>query len=681
MPNKSITLITGNNKTRQALHAQLDSLFQGLVHITSIAADEIDFPMIQTDLAVYSSDRLKQDYGSKSANCSHVLTASRTLHHDYIEKLLQLRAREKVLVVNDHNESAAELIELLKELGLNQLTYVPFDFGDHHHDDIETAITPGEESCVPSYIHKIVDIGVRLIDITTILKLSEILGLHEQLSIISSRYAKNLIKVFQKLHKAEIQGEKIGSQLAKIVNNLDDGILALNDESEIILINKQLSDFFQLEQYAKKNLTAKHFLPKHVLQFIQEGPEEKKYFSINDAEFVLHRSFFPDGEGIIATFKRGHPAMEVEQAARKESANSGYAANYTFDMIIGKHPKLLDAKHIAKKLALSSHPILIQGATGTGKELFAQAIHNESLQRQGPFVAVNCSAFSASLLESELFGYDEGSFTGAKRGGKKGIFEQAEGGTIFLDEIGDIPLELQTSLLRVLQEKEIRRIGAQKVISANARVIAATNCQLAQKVAEGAFRADLFYRMNVLTLDLPDLKERKSDIPLLVNHFIGQSGKIARIDEAVMDALMNMEWNGNIRELKNTIKYMLTVFDGKSMQLHDLPSSKISSIPRKDKKMKEPAGYKLTVMDKRDFLFILETIKNCNEEGEPASRRIIAEKSKESKNNLTNQQVRHRLDFLEKHQYVTKGRGRAGTKITSEGIDFLYSLKTNLDIL
>lgn len=680
MPNKSFTLITGNNKTRQTLHEQLDALFQGLVNITSFAADESGLPMIHTDLTVFSSDSLRQEYGSKSVNCSTVITANRTLHHDYIEKLLRLKAGEKVLVVNDHNESAADLIELLLELGLNQLTYVPFDFKHHENEDIETAITPGEGSYVPSNIRHVVDIGVRLIDISTILKMTEILGLHDQLSVISSRYAKNLINVSQKLQAAENQAEKIGSQLANIVNNVDEGILALNDQSEVILINKQLSSFFQMNQAANKLLKAEQFLPEVVFRFILEGPEEQKYFSIHDSGFVIHRSFFPDKEGIIATFKSVHRAMEVEQTARKESANSGYQAKYTFEMIIGKHPKILDAKHIAKKLALAHHPILIQGATGTGKELFAQAIHHASTINHGPFVAVNCSAFSAPLLESELFGYDEGSFTGAKRGGKKGIFEQADGGTIFLDEIGDLALELQTYLLRVLEEKEIRRIGAQKVTPVHVRVIAATNCDLAQKVEQGSFRADLFYRLNVLTLDLPNLNERKSDIPLLAAHFIGQSGKIARIDDSVMNAMTEMDWNGNIRELKNTIDYMLTVFDGKSIQLHDLPVSKMSSIHRKAKKAKEPEGYKLTVMDKRDFLFILTIIKNCNEEGEPASRRIIAEKSKDSKNPLTNQQVRHRLDFLEKHQYVTKGRGRAGTKITSEGIDFLYSLQTNVDI-
>lgn len=673
-----LTLITGTNQTRLELHKQLSTILNGLVRIESSAADESNPETVTAGVVLFSSESLRKEYSHLAKGCKAVLTAQRTLHYQSLEKLFRLPQGEKILVVNDHNESAAELADLLIELGLNHLEYIPFHPKNKYHDDIKTAITPGEAAYVPSYIKNVTDIGVRLIDLSTFIRLLELLELDGLTGIISSRYAKNLITVAKKLHEAECEAEKTSRTLTHIVDHVEEGILAAGKDGRLLLFNKQLAEILGLKKTAAIGDSAENYLPVEVADFIFHSTMEKQFFSLHQNGYVVTRTYLEDG-GAVASFSSVKKAIETEHTARKEIKQNGFIAKYTFDDIIGNHPKMLDARTIAGKLAGSLHPILIQGPTGSGKELFAQAIHLASACSKGPFVAVNCSAFSPTLLESELFGYEEAAFTGARKGGKKGIFEQADGGTIFLDEIGDIPRELQAALLRVLEEQEVRRVGGSKIIPVKTRILAATNSDLAKLAQQGSFRPDLYYRLNVLTLMVPSLDERKSDIPLLVQAFLNQSGKKVRMDDAVIKALRAIEWKGNVRELKNAVDYMLTVYDGVSIQLHDLPQTYISK--GKEKKAKPQNEIELTVMDKREFHFILDTIKDCNEIGEPASRRIVAEKSKDSSTPLSNQQVRHRLDFLEKHHYVAKGRGRAGTKITSEGMDFLHSLSVNLQAI
>lgn len=350
-------------------------------------------------------------------------------------------------------------------------------------------------------------------------------------------------------------------------------------------------------------------------------------------------------------------------------ANSMHQALYHFDDILAKHPSMVENILIAKKIALTDYPILLQGATGTGKNLFAQAIHNYSIHKSGAFVTVDCNEYNEDFLEKELFGYAENAYESPS------LFDLASGGSIFFNNVSELSPKLQTKILNVLENKGWRRINSSKLLPLNTRIISSTNIQLDQM---SDFRDDLLYRLNVLSINLPNVKHIKEDIPVFIQHFIEKSGREIRIDQAVQDALLNYDWPGNIREIKNTVDYMLTVSDGRSIQLHDLPQSIIHLEKQEKKKPQQKNSIQLTMMDKQEYAFILEEIKQQNEKGEPASRRVITENSKSLPNQLTTQQVRHRLDFLEKHHYITKGRGRAGTKITLEGLDFLLSLKENL---
>ncbi|MGL5515072.1 MAG: sigma-54 interaction domain-containing protein, partial [Sporomusa sp.] len=250
--------------------------------------------------------------------------------------------------------------------------------------------------------------------------------------------------------------------------------------------------------------------------------------------------------------------QRMEMSARKKNGEQGFVAKSTFDNIVGKSPAIRTAKDIAKRYSQTDAIILINGETGSGKELFAQSIHNYSSCRNGPFVAINCSTLSESLLESELFGYEDGAFTGAKKGGRPGLFEIAHNGTFFLDEIGEMPLQLQSKLLRVLQERCVMRIGGSKNIPVKVRIILATNRDLYAEVKANRFREDLYYRINVLNLRLPPLRERKEDISLIVQSMIRlikvAGSKNPYLSSEVVASFKRYDWFGNVRELSNFVE-------------------------------------------------------------------------------------------------------------------------------
>ncbi len=271
---------------------------------------------------------------------------------------------------------------------------------------------------------------------------------------------------------------------------------------------------------------------------------------------------------------------ETRQAREKLTDENRYLreeieGRFNFGEMVGQSAQMKGVFSTIQKVAASESSVLIYGESGTGKELVARAIHGNSPRQEGPFVKVNCGALPRELVESELFGHEKGAFTGAVRQ-RKGKFELAEGGTIFLDEIGDLPIETQVNLLRVLQEKAFDRVGGEKTLTADVRVVAATNRPLKEMVSDGNFREDLFYRLEVIPILLSPLRERKEDIPDLVAHFVEKKCKemnrlINRITPEAMKALSNYGWPGNVRELENVIERTIVLSDGEEIDLNDLP--------------------------------------------------------------------------------------------------------------
>ena len=285
----------------------------------------------------------------------------------------------------------------------------------------------------------------------------------------------------------------------------------------------------------------------------------------------ISKPFKPDE--IILTLKKA----EERERLRKENEllRKEVRREYSFDNIVSKNEKMQSIFEMVQKVAQYKSTILITGESGTGKEVVARALHYHSDRSQAPFMPVNCGAIPENLLESELFGHSKGAFTDAIRT-KKGLFEEADGGTLFLDEIGELPPQLQVKLLRVLQDGEIRRVGEAKAIQIDVRIVAATVKDLVKEVNEGRFRDDLFYRLNVVPVHIPPLRERKEDIPLLVTHFIKKHGQslgknITGIDPKALEALINYKWYGNVRELENTIERGMVLADGENIELENLP--------------------------------------------------------------------------------------------------------------
>jgi len=282
---------------------------------------------------------------------------------------------------------------------------------------------------------------------------------------------------------------------------------------------------------------------------------------------------FIDIEPVISSVRRAVDRKRLISRNRElEQLVKGAQPNPDF---IGQSAKMREVFSLIEQVSYSSSTVLIQGESGTGKELVARSIHRRSQRASGAFVAINCAAMTETLLESELFGHVRGAFTGAA-GSKKGLIEAANGGTLFLDEIGDMPLVTQVKLLRVLQEGEVRPVGSNDTTKVDVRVIAATNVDIAKAMADGKFREDLFYRLNVITVQLPALRERPTDVPLLAQHFLRHYGKrlnkvIERISDDALEALVSNSWPGNVRELENVIERATVLARGKEITVGDLP--------------------------------------------------------------------------------------------------------------
>jgi len=367
-----------------------------------------------------------------------------------------------------------------------------------------------------------------------------------------------------KVKKQEIEKTK---RIESIINFAYEGIISVDQKGVIDTFNPWAEEIFEKKAYKVIGKNIKEILPAmDLLKTIRKGDrEEDKVWTIGDNKIVANVipiKINDEVVRVIATFHRISQIQKMEQRIREKLYLKGHVAENTFEDIVGQSPAIEKAKEEAENYAQVDSPLLIYGETGTGKELFAQAIHNASLRKDNPFVAFNCAAIPENLLESELFGYVEGAFTGAKKKGKMGLFEQAHKGTIFLDEIGEISPDIQARLLRVLQERKVRRVGADKLIHVDIRIIVSTNKDLYQLVEKKKFREDLYYRINVLNLNLPPIRERRQDVPLLVNFFIKKyRQRLKRAVEGIstegIQILENYTCPGNVRQLENIVERLM----------------------------------------------------------------------------------------------------------------------------
>ncbi|AMM17333.1 propionate catabolism operon regulatory protein PrpR [Burkholderia sp. PAMC 28687] len=369
-------------------------------------------------------------------------------------------------------------------------------------------------------------------------------------------------------------------RLDQVLQHLRDGVIALAADGRIEALSGKMAEMLRLapSQVVGKRLRD---LAPEVASAVPDEPGESLE-TVRGASYVVHRSAWGDASaasGSIVTFQESVALQRMDRSVRARQRSPSLVARYTIDDLSGSTPAIEQVRQRARRYAGSDATVLIRGESGTGKELVAQGIHGESARRDFAFVALNCGAFPETLLESELFGYEEGAFTGARRGGKAGLIESAHRGTLFLDEIGEMPLPLQSRLLRVLQEREVVRLGSTEPLQVDVRIVAATHRALSERMKAGEFRADLFYRLNILNLHLPPLRERAADIAALAAQLLWRTGRVVSFDAAlkaldpVMPIFTSYAWPGNVRELQNVIERI-------SLELEDPAAKPLKLTPR-----------------------------------------------------------------------------------------------------
>ena len=668
---KTLTLVTKGKNNCDALYTQLEELLGDRVHIEGYYLEGNIHPMIGKDLILASSS-IALELTEKYLNplCPRIV-ALRSVSYRGMEALLDLPPGTQALLVNDASSSALETISFLNAIGMNHIEYFPYVPGMKEQDfpNLNLAITPGESDLVPKSVEKVIDIENRNIDFITLIEILRILSLlDEKANLLSAKYVSSMLDLLKKnKHMADLN-KHMENQLKTIINTVRDGIIALDEKNDVAVFNSIAEGLlgYPGEMIIGKNATDQSLRDdiRALLEKADSVHESSR--RVNGRQLIVNSSpiskdALTSYAGRVFTLNDVTEIQRLEENHRRELVSQQNYARYTFDHILGQSDIIRMTKTLAQRIASSDSPTLIHGESGTGKELLAQGIHNASPRKYGPFIAVNFASLSESLLESELFGYEEGAFTGAKKGGMAGLFQQAHKGTIFLDEIGDAPLSFQVKLLRVLQEKQVRRIGSSRVIPIDIRVIVATNKNLKNLIDQGLFRQDLYYRLNVLPIKLPPLVERKQDIEALARHFYLSyfNGHPLHPEEDYFHNLKEYffayDWPGNIRELQNVIEYLVNISPNTPPVPEMLPEE-LRVMTKLSHKMRE------LCKEGENSAKLLGFIAAANALNEPVGRRSLALKM-----GLSEGIVRGLLRDLEVKGYLMVRRGRKGLSLTSAG--------------
>ena len=579
-----------------------------------------------------------------------VIVMARTFERRYLDEVYAIPAGTDVLVVNDSKESTFQATNSLYELGLNHLNLIPYipseDEGKYSH--IRVAITPDEEDSVPSYIDKIINVHNRCIDTNTFVTIINKLNLN------NTQISRNLLTYIQRTtgssSRQYINDSLKDKLLKQTIEESRDSIIVTDSSYSAVHFNDKADITFGLTHSGHMSLNL--IFESIFNELFSEEDYENKLIKFQDVNYIVTKSTVRVVDQIIGYSLRISTETDIknlEMDLNKQLMKNGLVAKYHFDDILCHSEIMQKSVNLAKKIALTDYTILISGESGTGKELLAQSIHNFSVRKDKPFVAINCAALPESLLESELFGYEKGAFTGASRQGKIGLFEQANHGTIFLDEIGDMSLNLQARLLRVLQEKQITRLGSDKVVNLDIRILAATNKNLPAAIKQKEFREDLYYRLFNIPINLPALRERCDDIPYIFKCFVGEKYQLLTEDD--IHALKSYSWPGNVRELKNAANYFLT--------LGELPQTvaDAASTPHSIS-----SGSKKTDKQQLEDL-VLSIIAENTAESSGIGRVSILNELKASNIHLSDDKLRKLLRDLEDSGKITVGRGRTGCMI------------------
>lgn len=679
---KTVAIVTFVYSAAKFYEGQLKELFGEAINIKLFSFEDNSISkIINADLVIVSTYSIYETIKNNISNKCEIVIPNLTLSKIVLSKIKKIPNGTKCMLVNSSADMCIDTISLFSQLGINQLELIPVFPGINEIPNIDFAITPGEAKFVPKNIKKIMDIGDRILDTSTIIEI--VLKLKLEYLLKEDKFIKYSDMIASNSYSLEEltgKAHNLESRFDILLKVLDEGIIGINADGIIFAFNNSA------ERIIGKRKD--EVLGKPVIEIIPDinfniaintlQPIKSKLIKINDVYIDLTIEPVTSKNESIGAFviiKKFKDAEYKQHKLRLQLLNRGYIAKYTFEDIVGESSIIVKTKDIAQKMAKTNSPVLITGESGTGKELFAQALHRSSLRKEFPFVAINCAAIPENLLESELFGYEEGAFTGAKKGGKLGLFEFAHMGTLFLDEIEGMSLNLQSKLLRILQEMEVTRIGGDRVINVDVRIIAATNEDIKALIGKGNFRKDLYYRLNVLPLRIPPLRDRGEDILLIMEKIKCDLKSKFTLSEEIKKIFLNYSWEGNIRELRNYIEYLTCISD-EEITIDDLPENLLKSskgINKLNAYENPKFSYFINLTGERfnNYLLVLQQLVLCYKNRVGIGRRAMAKVIEKNNIFLTEKEIRTIFMNLEKYKLITISKGRGGSKITDLGLEFL----------
>jgi transcriptional regulator with PAS, ATPase and Fis domain len=685
---KTIALLNYDQKSAEIYGAQIKNIFSNNIIVNEYSINNGPIPeTISADLVLVQDEDVYEKSKGSIPEDTPIMFCYRTLSKEGYYKILNLPEHSEVYILDETLEMAKDIISIIYEKGIRNLTLLPACPENIQDLRNKTVIILGVSSALPDDAKEIINIGSSLLDIITIVSLGFRLKLDYLIKNkdIQSSYSEiipanyGLADLLGKFNITE-------GMLNVLLNVIEDGVISIDINGVISNLNEKARQILEIREENLSSCNAIDLLPNipfsEVLQ--KRRPVKDMLIKINGYDVIVSiEPIFHSGKlfGAYAVMKEFGEAELKQHKFRTRIIGKGHKAKYNFNNIVGSSEEIANCKEKAMRMADSNSTVLITGDSGTGKELFAQAIHNNSVRRNYQFVVINCGALPESLLESELFGYEEGSFTGARKGGKPGLFELAHNGTLFLDEIGEMPISLQSRLLRVLQERQVMRLGGDRLIDIDVRLIAATNRNISEMVRKGEFREDLFYRLNVLKLKVPSLNSRKEDIPLIAESLKKAFNGSFTLADSAVDALMKHDWRGNVRELKNYVEYLVNL-NIETVEASDLPfygddpeETLAVNISREYKEssplelLRETAGKTID-----SHIFVLRQLEKGLKENKRLGRRSIYKECENKSLFISEQEIRTILMNLEKCGMARILKGRGGSVITETGLEALKQL-------
>lgn len=670
---KKLGIVTLSTEVGKAYKEQILRIFDHNLEVETYSFELNNFyNMQEMDTILISTYSQYGFLKNHVALDNNIVIAKLTLSNEGYKKLKDcVGLFDKAMLVNLSLEMSLETIALLYQLGFDNFEFLPVYPNMETVPAVDVAVTTGERRYVPDHVKKVYDLGHRLIDKNTIVEIAVSLGLEDILRNRSvTEYFDTLFPYNKGVEYLLGKSNILRDQFDTLLSLMDKGVIGVDKDNIIRSCNGNAEKIVNIKKIDLLGKQAQKVLPE--IDFYQY-PVNNKLTKIRGEYITL--SMYPiwgmDSayNGAYAIIENFESKENAQNKLRLQLMNKGHQAKYNINDIIGESRQIEEVRVLAARMAKSKSSVLITGESGSGKELVAQAIHNLSENKDKHFVAINCAALSPSLLESELFGYEKGAFTGALKEGKEGIFEIANNGTLFLDEIGEMPLELQAKLLRVIQEREIMRVGGDKIIKIDVRIIAATNMDLAGKVENGEFRKDLYYRLNVLPIHIPPLRERREDIEVLLKYFMEKHHVNFELTREVLLYLQDYHWSGNIRELINCVEY-LDNLEKKTIQIEDLPHT-MKVKPKTAQKSEASPETKEADPDRDKQMLILEMLYEGFRNQKRLGRQSLSRQAYAAGYYLSEYDLKKILNDLACQGLIESCVGRGGSCISKKGIEWM----------